>query len=197
MLAVNGHDLASDRRQRPHLPGELGIWILVCGDLVVFSVLFAAFLVSCLPHKLVFDQSQLLLARDIAAVNTCVLLTGSWFVVGAVRAVQANRLRPAKIRLLATILCGITFVSLKIFEYHSELAAGITPQSNDFFMFYYVITGIHLAHVVLGLSLLGWIYKAGFRAKPPNLKLIETGATFWHFVDILWVMIFPLLYLAR
>jgi nitric oxide reductase NorE protein len=100
--------------------------------------------------------------------------------------------------LTVALACGVAFVALKTGEYIQEIAAGHTPTSNLFFTFYYVLTGIHLLHVMLGTGLLlVWVISLK-RHRPfaPNRRLVEGIAVYWHMVDLLWVLIFPLVYLV-
>ena len=97
------------------------------------------------------------------------------------------------------MLCGIAFGISKAIEYGGKLAAGITPMSNDFYMFYFSLTGIHLLHVIGGCVMLTvfWLKARKGEFDSRNLKVLESGATYWHMVDLLWIFLFPLLYLLR
>ena len=142
-----------------------------------------------------FATQQALLNRDIGLANTMLMLTSSLFVARGVEAVAAD---PARFRrqVLWAMVCGAGFVVLKAVEWGARFRAGITIQSSDFFRYYFALSGIHLAHVLVGLGVLALI-RARSRRIDGDLRLIEGGACFWHLVDILWVVLFPLLYLVR
>ena len=93
--------------------------------------------------------------------------------------------------------CGAAFPVLKLFEYVPEIVGGVTPGTNLFFMFYFVMTGLHLCHVLLGLVILGFVIRNLRGAAAPNISFAETGATYWHMVDVLWLILFALFYVMR
>lgn len=174
--------------------------LLLFGDMVVFMVLFAVYLNRRAQDKELFASSQDALNRSFGAVNTVILLTSSVLVVFAVRAMRSDRLRHlASPLVLAGVVVGAGFVVVKVLEYHEKIAAGITPSTNDFFMYYFVLTGLHLAHVVIGLAVLVALSRLARVAEPSRTQLafFEGGACFWHMVDLLWIVIFPLLFLVR
>jgi nitric oxide reductase NorE protein len=100
---------------------------------------------------------------------------------------------------LGGVLVGACFVGIKAFEYHEKIAAGITPSTNEFFMYYFVLTGLHLAHVIIGLIVLTVLSTLARKPEPTttHIAFFEGGACFWHMVDLLWIVIFPLIFLVR
>jgi nitric oxide reductase NorE protein len=187
-------------RSRRHVPGEPGIWVLLFGDMMVFTVLFAVYLNRRGDNRELFAHSQDALNRNFGAINTLVLLTSSVLVVFAVRALRSDRYRHFAPRLtLAGFGVGCCFVVIKAFEYHEKVAAGITPSTNEFYMYYFVLTGLHLAHVVIGLAVLLALSRIARTASPSRTQIafFEGGGCFWHMVDLLWIVIFPLLFLVR
>ena len=187
-----------ERRPR-HLPGVEGIWVFVGADMTVFCVLFACFMAGRRGNPELFEASRQTLNPDFGGVNTLILLTSSLFVVLAVDAVKHNRLERAPGLLAGAFVCGIAFMISKVIEYTQKLSAGITMLTNDFYMYYFTLTGIHLMHVVAGNVVLAvmW-FKARARTHDPAAPpALECGATYWHMVDLLWIMLFPLLYLMR
>jgi nitric oxide reductase NorE protein len=90
-------------------------------------------------------------------------------------------------------------VIVKVFEYHEKISAGITPSTNEFYMYYFVLTGLHLAHVVIGLAVLLALSRLARKPEPSrtHIAFFEGGGCFWHMVDLLWIVIFPLLFLVR
>lgn len=184
-------------RARGHLPGESSMWFFVIGDLLIFGVYFVAYMYYRGQDPEMFLQGQARLNLDIGALNTVVLLTSSLFVALGTGAARAGRASDA-VRLFAIALAlGVTFPLLKLFEYVPEITAGLTPGTNLFFMFYFVMTGMHLCHVLLGLVILSFVIRNLRSSAVPRMSLVETGATYWHMVDVLWLVLFALLYLMR
>ncbi|MDO3402770.1 cytochrome c oxidase subunit 3 [Mycolicibacterium neoaurum] len=182
-----------------HIPGEPGIWILLFGDMLVFTVLFAVYLRNRHANPELFAESQEALHRTIGVVNTVVLLTSSLLVVLGTSAVRNGQVALARRLLFAGAAVGACFVLLKAVEYQSLFAAGIAPSTNQFFMYYFVLTGLHLAHVLLGLVLLISLAATMPSTEPTATRVAfaEGGACFWHMVDLLWIIIFPLVFLVR
>ncbi len=176
------------------IPGEGGVWVLIFGDLVIFALMFGAVILMRADDPATFAASQDQLLRWLGIVNTVLLLTSSLAVARGVQAVVAGQGRVARRLFLAGFACGAGFVALKIFNYVHDASAGLVPAANEFFALFYVFTGIHLLHVVLGLCVLAFMARACRRAVPPR-RLIESGASFWHLVDLLWVVLFALFYL--
>lgn len=180
-----------------HVPGEIGIWCFVAGDLAVFSVFFVLIALGNREQAELFAHSRAELELWIGLANTVLLLTGSWFVArGVERCRRAHDPRHAGDFSLG-ILCGVVFVANKAFEWGGKIAAGITPATNDFFMYFFVFTGIHLVHVLIGIGVLFLVRHTSRRTtlETRHIRTLETGATFWHLVDLLWVFLFALLYL--
>lgn len=186
-----------DRGAKGHVPGEEGIWVFIAGDLVLFSVLFILFLYYRAEQLEVFTQSHARMNQIWGLVNTLLMLSSSWFVAMAVKAARLQMAKaPARCFALA-LLCGAVFVAVKFFEYGEKIRAGLTLTSNDFFMLYFAYTGIHLLHVLIGMGVLTtlMIYSRSGNFGPGKIRHLETGASFWHLVDLLWIALFALLYL--
>ena len=171
--------------------------MLVAGDMLVFALFFTVYLYYRGQDVTLFDRSQRHLNVDLGVLNTLLLLTSSWFVVLGVEAIRQGLQRRAQTVLRCAIACAIGFVVVKVIEYHEELAAGITLVTDDFFMYYFMFTGIHLVLVVIGLGVLTLLSRKAATATPNDIRLFENGATFWHMVDLLWIMLFALLYLVN
>lgn len=182
---------------RRHLPGEPSMWFFVVGDLIIFGVYFVVYLYYRGQNPDLFLESQAKLNGDIGAVNTVVLLTSSLFVALGTWAARTGRTADAYRLFWLALACGAVFPVLKAFEYIPEVTAGLTPGTNLFFMFYYVMTGMHLCHVFLGLAILFFIVRNLRSPATPRILLLETGATYWHMVDLLWIVLFAVLYLMR
>jgi nitric oxide reductase NorE protein len=186
--------------QERHIPGEAGAWIFILGDMAVFAVFFCVYLVERGKDRSLFEHAQQTLNADLGALNTLVLLVSSMLVVLAARAVRSSSHRELAPRLfLGALACGGCFIVVKAFEYHEKIAAGVTPATNDFYMYYFVLTGLHLVHLVFGMVVLAVLWR--FSTRPGlskhQLAFVEGGACFWHMVDLLWIVLFPLLFLVR
>ena len=182
------------------VPGEPGAWIFILGDMCVFAVFFSVYLIQRGHDPGLFARSQEELNRNLGALNTIFLLVSSLLVVLAVRAVRLEAFRHLAPRLfLGAIGFGGCFIVVKAFEYHEKLAAGITPATNDFFMYYFILTGLHLFHLVFGMAVLTvlWRFTKQDSLSGHKRAFIEGGACFWHMVDLLWIVLFPLLFLVR
>jgi nitric oxide reductase NorE protein len=184
-------------RRETHLPSDKDMWVFVLGDLVIFGSYFLIFMVYRHQDHAGFLESQRHLNLTVGVVNTLLLLASSWFVA---RGVQATRARQYDRAMRLTVFggaCGVLFLLLKVYEWTSKITAGLTFTHDNFFMFYYLLTGVHVFHVALGLVFLGVVY---FNLRNPKLRkvsMVETGATYWHMVDLLWVVIFALVYVMR
>jgi nitric oxide reductase NorE protein len=180
-----------------HLPGDGHIWLFVIGDMVIFSAYFTVYMFDRGQNHELFLQSQQHLSRNLGALNTLMLLTSSLFVALSVQAARAGDLGIATRFLTLGGICGAGFVLIKAFEWYLKVSAGITISTNGFFMHYYMMTGLHFFHVLLGLVILAICWRELHGATLPRVKLLEIGATYWHMVDYLWILIFALLYLMR
>jgi nitric oxide reductase NorE protein len=168
--------------------------------MVVFSVFFIVLLVERSSDTALFLESQRSLDQFIGALNTFLLLTSSLFValgVGAIRTGSLARHRAPYFIATAAVL-GLGFVLVKAYEWSERFSVGQTVGTNDFFMFYFMFTGIHLLHVVVGLIVLAIL--SVFSRRPSldqrAVLLIESGGIFWHLVDLLWIILFALFYLV-
>lgn len=188
---------AVSQRAKTHMPGELGIWFFVAGDLMVFGLFFILIAIGNKEQAAIFADSRAKLDMWVGVANTALLLTGSWAAASGVEACRSAHGPKTSRYFSFAFLCGVLFVANKTFEWGHKISAGISPATNDFFMYFFVFTGIHLLHVVIGLILL-LLMRA--RSRRPvlsarDISALESGATFWHLVDLLWVFLFALLYL--
>jgi nitric oxide reductase NorE protein len=189
--------MTNPEKARVHLPGDANMWFFVLGDLVIFSSYFVIFMIYRNQERDVFLASQQHLSLHIGVFNTLVLLASSWFVARAVQVTrEGDHLRAVRL-IICGGACGVLFALLKGYEWSAEIAGGYTFPSNNFFMFYYMLTGVHLFHVLLGLVFLGVAYRELRTRALPRTSMVETSATYWHMVDLLWIVIFALLYVMR
>lgn len=196
--ASTERDISGSPAPKPgHMPGESSMWFFVIGDLFIFAVYFVLYMVSRGQHHTLFLQSQQHLNQDIAVINTVILLTSSLFVALGTGAARNGKASDAFHLFGLAAALGAAFPILKMCEWIPEISAGLTPGSSLFFMYYYVMAGMHLCHVLLGLVILCFVMRELRTSPRPNLRFIETGATYWHMVDVLWLVLFALLYLLR
>lgn len=198
-LPDNGVAALEHAAVKPKLPGDPGIWIPITFDMFTFCMYFLVFTLARMDNPVLFEQGRLQLNATLGFANTLILLTSSLFVVKAVKAAQARIPAKVKIYLRLAILCGLAFVVLKVVGYTLDLQAGHSMTTNLFFGYYFAITGIHLFHVLLGLGVLFICLIKARRSTVDGkfLVRIESGASFWHLVDMLWVILFPMFYLLR
>ena len=182
--------------EHPHLPGDSHMWVMVLGDLVIFGAYFLIYMVHRAMTPEAFLTAQQHLNVTIGVINTIVLLTSSLLVARSVAAARSRRPDLAIKLTYAAGALGVLFVAIKAYEWLLELGKGLTV-ANPFFSFYYVLTGVHMLHVTLGLIILGVTVRELRAPKRRRITLVEQGATYWHMVDLLWIVIFGLLYVMR
>lgn len=181
------------------LPGVEGVWVFVAADMLFFTALFLSTMIGRRDAPEVFEAGRLTLDPNYGGINTLILLTSSWFFVLAVNAAKQDRFDEISRWLLAAFGCGVAFGISKAFEYGAKLSAGITPASSDFYMYYFILTGFHLLHVIGGSVMLMVFWKMSRRRAfdRQRLAVLESGGLYWHMVDLLWIILFPLLYLMK
>lgn len=189
----------SNITNRKRLPGEEGVWVFILGDISVFAIFFLIYAKYYREDKNNFVLSQMLLDDNLAAINTVVLLTSSLLVAMGLKAMKRGSVNLCKGFLLAGIACSLTFCAIKFIEYSEKVHHGYTLTYDLFFTFYYMLTGIHLLHVVIGTVILFLMMRmVGNRGVDEEMiSRYESGGAYWHMVDLLWIVLFPLLYLVR
>lgn len=181
------------------LPGDLAIWFFIFMELLVFGLFFISYAVTRLQNIELFNQYQLTLNSELGAANTLLLITSSYFVIRAVHAIRINNVKSCIYWLYAALGAGAGFLILKSIEYVDTFAAGISLSTNTFYMFYLSLTLFHVLHVILGMIIL---LAVAIKAKrgaynDQNHTGVETGASYWHMVDLVWIILFPLVYIIR
>jgi nitric oxide reductase NorE protein len=184
-------------RPQPAPPGGASVWVFVLGDMVIFGVYFIVFMVYRAHEQGSFLMAQRHLSLASGAVNTLLLLASSRFVALAVAAARAGDVRRARRLIGAAALGGCGFLLVKAHEWYTLVSAGLTVQRDNFFMFYYAFTGVHLFHVLAGLIAAGIMAAELRRPAGGRRWIVEAGALYWHLVDLLWILLFALLYLMR
>lgn len=183
----------------PQLAGDLAVWLIILAELLAFGILFLSYAFARTFDVALFNASQRTLDLNFGAVNTALLITGSWCVVRAVQAVKREASAMGARWLMAGLACGLGFVVIKLMEFSAKAEAGIDLSTNTFYMFYILLTGFHFFHVLAAMVFLTILLvktRAGRYGKH-NHHALETGAAFWHMVDLLWIVLFPLIYVMR
>lgn len=182
-------DEAAERSALDDLPGDLMMWVLIISELLVFGAGLVAFLAVRIGDPAGFAEAQAHLHRTGAGVNTVILVTSGWLAAQAVAAAEAGERPRTRLLLAAAMALGAAFLVIKGIEYVDKAAEGITFETHPYFTFYYLLTGFHAAHVVAGIVILGLV---AIQCRP---RTVEVGTAFWHMVDLVWVLLFPILYL--
>lgn len=180
------------------IPAEIGLWLFVLADMCIFAVYFWVFIWQKSVYPEQFMQGQATLNQSLGALNTIILLTSSYFVASAVHAARQKKIDRYLRCIKLTMVCGFGFLIVKAVEYSEKFAAGFHIATNEFYTYYFAFTGFHMLHVIIGLSLLSYLLfsirtdeQAG-----THIAHIEGGALYWHMVDLLWVVLFALIYLV-
>ena len=191
--------VTTEQKKPRRLPGVEGVWVFIGADSVIFAILFLNFMQNRLKEPAVFEASRHTLNMNLGGIDTLILLTSSWSVALAIQALKRDLTDRVPRYLLGGVLTGLMFVVSKSIEYFQKFAHGLTPGTNPFYMWYFTLTGIHLVHVLLGTSLLTFLWIRSRRGawSSSHRAVPESVASFWHLVDLLWIVIFPLLYLMK
>ena len=187
----------------------LGMWTFLATEVLFFGAMFLAYLI----YRRAYPEAFALAGREtivlFGTINTAILLTSSLTMAFAVQSAKDNETRALVKYLLVTVLFGIIFLSLKAVEYHKDLdehlwpgphfKAGLPPEAQIFWFLYWVMTGVHAIHVTVGvvlLSIMAWLSRQG-RFSDAYHTPIEIIGLYWHFVDVIWIFLYPLLYLVH
>jgi cytochrome c oxidase subunit 3 len=207
---VKADEIYADPLARGHAL-HLGVWVFLGSETLLFAGLFAVYSAYRSIHD--FEFATAVAHNDVIAgsVNTLVLIISSFFVAWSIHAIRGGRRRACLLALGAAMLLGLAFLGIKTFEYSHHLAEGIAPGAyysstalpsrgaQLFFTLYYLMTGLHAIHVIAGLVILTWMAVRVWRFRTTQVHHIELelGGLYWHLVDIVWIFLWPLLYLTR
>jgi len=210
-LSETGAALAHhfDDLEQQHDAATLGMWVFLATEVMFFGGLFTGYTVYRWQYPRDFAEASRHLDTTVGALNTAVLLASSLTMALAVHAAQTSRRRALVGFLAATILLGSVFLGVKAYEYHDKYAHHLVPgldftyepgaarEFQIFFLFYFFMTGMHALHMVIGIGLLGVISYLAWRGRfgAEYYNPVEVTGLYWHFVDIIWIFLFPLLYL--
>ena len=191
--------------QQQYEAANMGMWAFIAQEIMFFGGLFAGYTVYRFKYLGAFIEGSNYLPLELGALNTAVLIASSFTMAMAVRAAQQGAKNPLLRWILATMVLGTTFLVIKAFEYADKYHHGLLPgfsfdgsgQLKIFFSFYFAMTGMHALHMIIGLGLMVWLIPKIRRGTYTSeyFSPIENFGLYWHFVDIVWIFLFPLLYL--
>jgi heme/copper-type cytochrome/quinol oxidase subunit 3 len=173
--------------------GKVGVWWFLASEIMLFGGLIASFVISRLGGGVTVDHDHLNIT--VAAINTFILLSSSYTMVEAFASAARGDRSGMRMFLALTVLGGLAFLGIKAYEYTGEIVHGFTPWAGPFWSFYYTMTGLHALHVLVGVivnaALCVWA-----RLGMERPYRVEAAGLYWHFVDIVWIFLFPLVYLS-
>ena len=183
------------------VPGEAGIWVFVILDMLIFAEMFGIYGWYRADNYEAFHAAQAEVIPAFGLAYTVILLSSSWMVVLAISAARRGELDLSDKLARGGLALGVSFAVLKLIEYGTKLSQGITPLTNDFFMFFFVMTFVHLLHAAVGIGVLVYMRRRirdltpGVASSSTNFGVIESCGIYWHMVDLLWIVLFALFYL--
>jgi len=176
---------------------KLGVWTFLATEVLLFGALFTGYTVFRMKYPEMFRVEHAKLDRVLGGINTVVLITSSLMVVLGVDAIKRGKARLLEACFGATILLAAVFLCIKYVEYTAKFHHGIYPGTNIFFSIYFMLTGLHGVHVLLGMGLMSYVIVLSRRGRlsANYFTPAEMSGLYWHFVDLVWIYLFPLLYL--
>lgn len=190
--------------------GRFGMWIFLATEAMLFGAIFFGYFILRLKYREGFAGASAELSLPLGTANTAILLTSSFAMAIAAEAAKAGAARFARYALGATALLGLAFLAVKGFEYHDDWQKGLMPALGSFryagpdpahaglfLNLYLMMTGIHATHLLIGILLVAYMALPRPMAMARQARRIEGVGLYWHFVDIVWVFLFPLLYLVQ
>ena len=179
------------------LPGDLAMWFFILAELTVFAILFIGFAVAEQLNIDMFNEGKAQLHQISGLINTLTLITSSFFVALALTKMHQGFGKQAAQLLVIAKLIACIYIGVKVWEYLSLFEQGIDIETNTFFTLYFMITFFHLMHVLLGLVILVFVTLKAAKNEynDSNISGFESGASYWHMVDLLWIILFPLIYI--
>jgi len=186
---------------------KLGVWLFLASEVMLFGGLFSAYIflrlgVDAWPGVLdgtAYARASDILNVPLATLNTMVLIASSVTMVMAWASLMMKRFDRYKLYMGLTILAGLVFLVIKYFEYSAKLGHGLTPSDSNFLAIYFTLTGLHGLHVIGGLIVNGYFWGPGSKMWKTNpaqfTNRIEIAGLYWHFVDLVWIFLFPTIYL--
>jgi heme/copper-type cytochrome/quinol oxidase subunit 3 len=178
--------------------GKLGIWLFLASEVMLFGALFSSYVLLRVGAE-VWPRGETLLNIPMAFLNTVILISSSVTMVMAWAALKMNQFQKARWMLIGTFLLASGFLVVKYFEYTEKFSHGLAPKTNTFLAIYFTLTGLHGLHVVGGMIVMAFLFGPGakmWRVAPERYtNRVEITGLYWHFVDLVWIFLFPVLYL--
>jgi cytochrome c oxidase subunit 3 len=196
-----------DDLDQQHTAGNLGMWVFLVTEIMFFGGLFLGYTIYRWQYTAAFITGSRELDIVLGAINTVILIGSSLTMALAVFSAQTGKRKALILFLILTMLLGAAFLGIKYFEYHHKWEENLIPGRNFsfegprevqlFFSFYFAMTGMHALHMVIGLGLLAALVVGALRGRytPEHNAPVDITGLYWHFVDIVWIFLFPLLYL--
>jgi heme/copper-type cytochrome/quinol oxidase subunit 3 len=176
---------------------KLGMWIFLASEVMLFTGFIGSFVNLRAANLVMMEEAAALLNRPLGALNTFILITSSLTMAMAVGAMNRRNRAWVKLFLVLTILLGTSFLGVKAVEYAQKFEHHYTPHTNLFFSFYFIMTGLHALHVLVGVVILTVLLASVARNSVRTDEIVvENVGLYWHFVDVVWIFLFPLLYLT-
>ena len=178
------------------LPGDLAMWFFILAELTVFAIFFIGFAIAEQQNLTLFSDGKKQLHQSAGLINTIALITSSFFVALALNVMHQNQGKKAAYLIVLANLTALIYIFVKLWEYFALFDRGIGIETNTFFTLYFLITVFRLMHVLLGMVILLFIAKQAFCGaySAKSISGFESGASYWHMVDLLWIILFPLIY---
>jgi cytochrome c oxidase subunit III len=177
---------------------KLGIWLFLASEVMLFGALFSSYALLRMGSTTWPDQSSVLNV-PMATLNTVVLISSSVTMVLAWAALKMQRLDRYRLYMGLTFLAGVAFLAVKTVEYREKFAHGLYPATNNFLGLYFTMTGLHAVHVIGGMIVIAFLLGPGtkmWRTDPERFtNRVEVTGIYWHFVDLVWIFLFPVFYL--
>ena len=187
-----------ERRDTGLTNGKIGIWLFLASEVMLFGALFASYILIRTGAQS-WPRGDTLLNVPMATVNTIVLISSSVTMVMAWASLMRHRFDTFRLYMGATILFGLVFLVIKYFEYSHHIHEGMLPSTNNFLATYFTLTGLHGLHVIGGMAVNAYLWSSGAKLWKTNpawfTNRVEYSGLFWHFVDLVWIFLFPTLYL--
>ena len=185
-----------DHKNIYYPPGGILMWIIIFLELITFGIALCVMAFYSKEEPEIFHNSRLQLNTMIGVTNTLVLIVSGYFMALSVRCFKKKNIQKSNLFLKLTMLGGLLFLGLKGFEYYYKIVAGLGVGHNTFYTFYWMLTGFHVIHVLVGLVILfSILIKLNKTAKNIAIEDFEASAAFWHMCDLIWLLLFPIIYL--
>ncbi|MCB0461841.1 MAG: cytochrome c oxidase subunit 3 [Flavobacteriaceae bacterium] len=190
------HNTTIDSKNIFYPPGGILIWIIIFLELITFGAALIAMAYYGNQEQELFHNSSLKLNKTYGMINTIFLLTSGFLMAISVSEIKKGNTKKFNKLLLLTMLFGLFFLGLKSLEYYDKITDGIGIGYNTFFTFYWMLTLFHVIHVIVGLVILTSVY-FGVRKEDSKTSIddVEASAAFWHMCDLIWILLFPIIYL--